>query len=84
MDISSSSEGLTFTIGQMTTSDRRTITFSPFGEATTNASPSAFTGFDPRIGIGLRQTRGTSLVTNTAIAVVVDGSVGLPTIYRKQ
>lgn len=83
VDLSAFSGGVAFGIGQTTNSDRRTVTFTPLGEATTNPSPTSGSGFDPRLGIGLRQARGTALVPNNDIAVVIDGSVGLPTIYRK-
>jgi len=76
------SGGLTFGIGN-TTFQGRTVTFTPLGEVTTKAAPTATNGFDPRIAVGLRQARGTTLMTNNDIAVVIDGSVGIPTIYRK-
>lgn len=76
------SGGLTFSIGN-TTFQGRTVTFTPLGEVTTKAAPTATDGFDPRIAVGLRQTRGTTLMTNNDIAIGIDGSVGIPTIYRK-
>jgi hypothetical protein len=82
-ELSGFSQGVGFVIGQAQFTDKRTITFTPLGEVTTNAAPSTSDGFDPRLAIGLRQARGTSLMTNNDIAVVIDGSVGLPTIYRK-
>lgn len=82
-DLSSYSGGASFTIGAFTNSGRCSITFTPMGEVTTVAAPNFTNGFNPRIGIGLRQTRGTVLVANNDIAVVIDGSVGIPTIYRK-
>jgi len=84
IDLSTYSGGISFAIGQMTTSGK-SLTFTPMGEVTTNASPRATDGFDPRLGIGLRQTRGTTPTSNTDndTAVVIDGSVGIPTIYRK-
>lgn len=82
-ELSSFSEGMGFQIGSVAFSDNRTITFTPMGEVTTNAAPEPSTGFDPRIALGLRQTRGTAIMTNNDIAIVIDGSVGLPTIYRK-
>jgi hypothetical protein len=83
VDLSAFTGGVTFKIGQAINSDRRTITFTPLGEATTNPAPKFTDGFDPRLGIGLRSARGTALLTNTDIAIVIDGSVGIPTIYRK-
>ena len=77
------SGGLTFTIGSSPAFAGRTVTFTPLGEVMTNSAPSATDGFDPRIAIGLRQSRGTTAAANTDIAVVIDGSVGIPTLYRK-
>jgi prepilin-type N-terminal cleavage/methylation domain-containing protein len=82
-DLSSYSGGASFAIGAMTNSGKRSVTFTPMGEVTTKADPNSTNGFDPRIGIGLRQTRGTALIPNNDIAVVIDGSVGIPTVYRK-
>ena len=83
VDLSTFSGGVPFGIGQVINSDKHTITFTPLGEAMTNPNPDSASGFDPRVGIGLRQTRGTVLATNNDMAVVIDGSVGIPTIYRK-
>lgn len=83
-DLAGYSAGLTnFQIGQVGFVSGRTITFTPLGEVTTAPSPSTTTGFDPRLVVGLRQTRGTTLMTNNDIAVEIDGSVGIATIYRK-
>jgi prepilin-type N-terminal cleavage/methylation domain-containing protein len=76
------SGGLTFTNGKSAFTGR-TVTFTPLGEVMTNSAPSATDGFDPRIAIGLRQSRGTTPATGNDIAVVIDGSVGIPTLYRK-
>ncbi len=78
------SQGATFQIGSMNFSSGRTITFTPLGEVTTNATPSSTSGFDSRIAVGLQQVRGTTPLANNDVAVVVDGSVGLPTIYQKK
>ena len=82
-DLAGFSGGISFQIGQTIFSDKRSITFTPLGEVTTNATPTSADGFDPRISVGLRQARGTTLMTNNDIAAVIDGSVGLPTIFRK-
>ena len=73
-----------FKIGQSDFSDGRTVTFTPLGEVTTNPSPNSTSGFDPGIAVGLCQARGTTLSTNSAIAVAIDGSVGVPTLYQKK
>ena len=85
VDLSKFSGGISFANGQMTNTDKRSLTFTPMGEVTANGSPGTTGGFDPRLGIGLRQTRGTALGSNVNndIAVVIDGSVGIPAIYRK-
>ena len=76
------SGGLPFTIGSSAFAGR-TVTFTPLGEVMTNSAPSATNGFVPRIAIGLRQSRGTTAATGNDIAVVIDGSVGIPTMYRQ-
>ena len=80
-DLSGSSTGVTFTIGKVPFNSGQSVTFTPLGEVTTD--PTVTNGFKPRIGIGLRQTRGTAVASNNDIAVVIDGSVGVPTIYQK-
>lgn len=83
IDLSGVSGGVSFRIGQTNFDSKRTITFTPLGEVTTNAAPSSASGFDPRLAVGLRQANGTTLMTSNDIAVAIDGSVGIPTIYRK-
>lgn len=82
-NLSDFSGGMSFQIGQANFLNKSTFTLTPLGEVTTNATPSSTTGFDPRIAVGLRQARGTTLMPGNDIAVVIDGSVGTPTIYRK-
>lgn len=85
VDWSASTTGLgNFTCGSVSFGNGKTITFSPTGEVGTNASPTYTNAFNPRIGIGLRQMRGNSAATNNDIAIVIDGSVGIPTIYQKK
>lgn len=84
IDLATNASGITFTNGWTVFSNGCTLTFMPLGEVTTAASPSFTNGFDPVIGIGLRQTRGTNLIsaTNNDVAVGIDGSVGVPFIKR--
>lgn len=82
-DLSGAASGATFTSGNVTFSSGRTITFTPLGEASTTATPAWSNTFSPRIAIALQQTTGTTRQTNDTLAVLVDGSVGLPTIYRR-
>lgn len=61
-----------------------TITFTPRGEAMLEGSPTGTDGFDPLIGIGLRQVRGTTILPDADdVGVVLDGSVGIPLIVRR-
>lgn len=83
VDLSGYTGGMTFHSGQAEFTSRCSVTFTPLGEVTTNATPTATDGFDPRIVIGLRQARGTALVTSNDIAISVDGSVGTANIYRR-
>jgi len=80
--LADNSAGASFTVGSQTFI--KTITFTPTGEAMLTGLPNATTGFEPQILIGLRGFRGATESTNNDIAVVVDGSVGIPTIFRKQ
>lgn len=77
--------GATFTVGQ-TAFTGRTVTVTPAGEfmlASLSGASVPTNGFDPNIVIGLRGFRGTSPVLDNDVAVVVDGSVGIPSILRK-
>jgi len=83
--VSGNGAGATFSIAQ-TGFTNTTITLTPAGEVlldslSTNTVPT--NGFVPRIAIGLQQFRGTTAATNNDVVVVIDGSVGIPTIYRK-
>ena len=83
-DLASSSLSPTFTNGKVIFSGAngaRSVTFTPLGEATTNTLVA--NGFDPRIAIGLRQTRGTAFATNNDVVVMIDGSVGIPITYQR-
>lgn len=75
---------LQFSVGNMlfTGTNLRTITFTPRGEAMLTNNPEANTGFDPLIGIGLRQTRGATILSTNDAAVVLDGGLGVPTTFR--
>ena len=85
VDWSAFASGLgNFTCGSVSFGNGKTITFSPSGEVSTNPAPTYTNAFDPRIGIGLQQMRGTTAATNNDIAIVIDGSVGIPTIYQKK
>jgi len=81
--LANNSAGATFSVGSQSFSNK-TITFTPTGEAMLAGLPTATTGFDFQILIGLRGFRGTTEATNNDIAVVVDGSAGIPAIFRKQ
>lgn len=77
--------GAAFTVGQRAFAGR-TVTVTPAGEfmlASLSGAIVPTNGFDPKIAIGLRGFRGTTPVSDNDVAVVIDGSVGIPTIYRK-
>lgn len=79
------SSGATFSIGQAGFTNT-TVTVTPAGEFLLNSLATATVptnGFDPQIAIGLRQFRGTTAATNNDVAIVIDGSVGIPITYRK-
>lgn len=75
--------GITFSIGSQNFNSK-TITFTPSGEAMLSGLPTTATPFESQILIGIRGFRGTSETKNNDIAVVVDGSTGIPAIYRNQ
>lgn len=78
------SSGLSLTVGGVNFSGGLAITFLPGGEATTNLAPPPTDGFTPRIGIGLPQARGTqTFPADNPAAVVIDGSTGIPAIFRQ-
>jgi len=83
--ILANSTGATFSIGQAGFTST-TVTVTPAGEFLLNSPATASattTGFDPKIAIGLRQFRGTTASVDNDVAIIIDGSVGIPTIYRK-
>lgn len=85
VDVAARSDGATFSNGAVNFNSGRALTFFPTGEVTATAAPNSSTGFDPSAGIGLRATRGTEFVAagNQDAGVLVDGSVGVPFVYRR-
>jgi prepilin-type N-terminal cleavage/methylation domain-containing protein len=81
--LATSTAGVTFSVGSQGFTNK-TITFTPTGEAMLTGLPTSSTSFEPQILIGLRVFRGATEATNNDIAVVVDGSLGIPTIFRKE
>jgi prepilin-type N-terminal cleavage/methylation domain-containing protein len=78
------SRGVEFEIGQAARfTDRRSITFTPFGEVMTEPTPASTNAFDPLLAIGLATARGIQTDSSNIVSVAIDGSVGIPTIYRK-
>ena len=75
--------GIVFSTGSQSFNSK-TITFTPSGEAMLAGLPNLNTPFENKILIGLRGFRGTTEFTNNDVAVVVEGSTAIPTIYRKQ
>ena len=76
-------EGASFSIGAAKFDSKRTITFTPMGEVTTNSVPTNADGFTPNIVIPLRSTRGDFQDDNNPVKILIDGSVGIPTIKRE-
>jgi prepilin-type N-terminal cleavage/methylation domain-containing protein len=85
VDVAARSDGAKFSNGPLNFNSGRALTFFPTGEVTAVAAPDTSTGFDPILGIGLRATRGTEFAEgeNNAVGVAVDGSIGVPGVYRK-
>jgi len=84
-DISTNSAGAKFSIGHAQFSSGRTLLFAPSDEVAL-AAPAAGTEFrfEPLLSIGLLAARGTDyLDTNNPVDVIVDGSIGIPQIFRK-
>jgi len=80
-DVATSTAGASITNGGVTFS--RTITFTPRGEATLTGSPAPADGFNPAIGLALRQARGTDVPANAQeLAVILDGSIAQPSTLR--
>lgn len=78
------SEGLDFDLGQNARfTDRRTLTFTPFGEVLTDPSPESDTPFEPLLALGLATARGEQLDTTNITSVAVDGSAGIATVLRQ-
>lgn len=82
--LATNSAGISFESGNDSFLQKKTVTFTPTGEAMLDGQPSATTAFDQNILIGLRQYRGANENTNNDIAVLVDGSAGIPFILRKE
>jgi Tfp pilus assembly protein FimT len=84
LQIAGFTSGIAMQIGQAATfTDRRTLTFTPAGEVLTLAAPSPTAPFNPLVAFGLAAARGTVLDENNIASIAIDGSTGIPTIYRK-
>lgn len=83
MALATNSAGASFSIGSQSFSNK-TITFTPAGEAMLTGFPSFTTSFESQILIGLRACRGITESTNNDIAVIVDSSTGIASVFRKQ
>jgi len=83
IDLQGVTGGMSFQIGKILFQDGRTITFMPLGEATTNPVPTLTSGFDRLMILTFREVRGDSLFPGNDVTVAIDGSVGVPAIYRK-
>lgn len=81
--LATNTAGVAFSVGSQGFTNK-TITFTPTGEAMLTGLPTSSTAFEQQILIGLRVFRGMTEATNNDIAVVVDGSLGIPAIFRKE
>jgi type IV fimbrial biogenesis protein FimU len=82
-ELAEESGGIAFEIGQAEFTDKRSITFTPFGEVMTEPAPDPTTPFEPLLAVGLATARGNQIDSGNIVSVAIDGSVGIPTIYRK-
>jgi prepilin-type N-terminal cleavage/methylation domain-containing protein len=62
---------------------RRSITFTPLGEVLTTPSPTPSSPFERLMALGVAAARGPQLDQNNIASVAIDGSTGIPTVYRK-
>jgi len=83
LELASSTSGARFNIGNVAFTDGRTLTFTPLGEVMSTASPTSADGFEPVIALRLAQSRGSQLDPTNPADIVINGSVGTPTIIRK-
>jgi prepilin-type N-terminal cleavage/methylation domain-containing protein len=80
--VATNSGGPAFSIGGAAFTGR-TLLFTPRGEALLTGAPGLYDGYTPFIGVGLRQTRGTTVPPDAEdAAVLVDGSTGTVRILR--
>ena len=83
LELANSTSGARFNIGNVAFTDGRTLTFTPLGEVMSTASPTSADGFEPVIALRLAQSRGSQLDPTNPADIVINGSVGTPTIIRK-
>lgn len=77
-----SPSGISFRIGRTEFGNGPMVTFTPAGEAMTNALPDEETGFTPRMGLGVFEVRGNTALTNNLLRVTIDGATGSVKILR--
>lgn len=79
---SAQAPGLVFRIGHTQFGSGPVVTFTPSGEALTNAIPTEDTGFTPRMALGVFQTRGNQTLTNNSLQITIDGATGITRVLR--
>ncbi len=84
-DIAVQNGGEKFKVGRTEFKSGQTLTFTPLGEILVSPIDTSNKGpyFDSRIVMCLRQSRGTTLLLGNDLAIAINGSAGIPTIYRK-
>jgi prepilin-type N-terminal cleavage/methylation domain-containing protein len=80
--VTGSPSGISFRIGRTEFGNGPVITFTPGGEAMTNALPIEDTGFTPRMGLGVSESRGNTTLTNNALQITIDGATGAVQVLR--
>ena len=80
-DLATHAGGEKFKVGRAEFKSGKTLTFTPLGEVFVSPNDGPF--FDSRVVMCLRQSRKTTLLPGNDVAIVIDGSAGIPTIYRK-
>lgn len=80
-DLTNQNLGINLQIGPRTFS-KFILTFTPIGEVTLDPAPGPQTGFEPKVGFGLRTMRGLIADDNNPLDIIISGSTGLPAIHR--
>lgn len=77
------SGGIEMQVGPAKFTARRSITFTPLGEVLTVPSPTPTSPFERLMAVGVAAARGPQLDQNNIASVSIDGSTGIPNVYRQ-